>query len=355
MDFQVSIIGIIVVLAFYLPGYFFRKGYYSGFSTKQIGMEEWYDRFFKSVFYGLILQFFIISVVKDNFHFTYNSVSTPINQLYSYLKKDQLPDLTYANYKAAIIYLFISTTFAVATGFVIRQIVRKTRIDIRFTSFRYANIWHYYFRGDILKTNDFKLITPKGKVISTRADVLVDFEKDDKNILYSGIISQYDLSPKSDKLERIYLTQATRYSVKEQKFKDIPGHILVLDCHRILNMNLSYNLIEIRKERKKTFLSTAGAILAPASGILALLVFFSPVYLIPHFFYGKVNLFHTVLGVLFAILSLIYLMASVMVLAQKKFDKKYPSGNRLSAFAISFVAFLIFGTLLLLILKIVTL
>lgn len=46
MDFQVSIIGIVLVLAFYLPGYFFRKLYFSGFSTKQFGLGEWYDRFF---------------------------------------------------------------------------------------------------------------------------------------------------------------------------------------------------------------------------------------------------------------------------------------------------------------------
>jgi len=327
MDFQVSVIGIIVVLAFYLPGYFFRKGYYSGFSTKQIGMEESYDRFFKSIFYGALLQFLIIKILHDNFTFNYNSASAPINQLYRYFQNNKLPDLSYINYKTAISYLFVSSLFAGATGFVLRLIVRKAGIDVRFTSFRYANIWHYYFRGDILKTNDFRTIAEKGKWFSTRVDVLVDFEKDEKNVLYSGVLSQYDLSPKSDKLERIYLTQAMRYSAKagSEGFKPIPGDILVLEYCRVINMNLSYDFIERNKGRKK-------AILSVAIGIITPIILFSPIYLIPHFFYGRVNLLHTILGIISAMVSLVYLLACVMIITQNKFYQKYPKGSRVGTF-----------------------
>lgn len=330
MDFQVSVIGIIVVLAFYLPGYFFRKGYYSGFSTKQIGMEEWYDRFFKSIFYGALLQFLIIKILHDNFTFNFDSASAPVNQLYRYFQNNKLPDLSYINYRTAIAYLFVSTLFAGATGFVLRQIIRKARIDVYFTVFRYANIWHYYFRGDILQTNDFQTIAQKGKWVSTRADVLVDFEKDEKNVLYSGVISQYDLSPKSDKLERIYLTQAMRYSAKtgSEGFKSIPGDILVLEYSRVINMNLSYDFIETKKGRKK-------AIIAAALGVVTITILFSPIYLIPHFFYGKVNLLHTILGIIAAMISLVYLLACVMIITQNKFYQKYPKGSRTGTFFIA--------------------
>jgi len=57
MDFQASIIGIVLVLAFYLPGYFFRKLYFSGFSTKQFGLGEWYDRFFLNILLGMISKY----------------------------------------------------------------------------------------------------------------------------------------------------------------------------------------------------------------------------------------------------------------------------------------------------------
>lgn len=78
MDFQVSIIGIILILAFYLLGYFFRKLYFSGFSTKQFGMGEWYDRFFLSIFFGIIIQFITINILKENFQFNFNSISEPV-------------------------------------------------------------------------------------------------------------------------------------------------------------------------------------------------------------------------------------------------------------------------------------
>jgi len=113
--------------------------------------------------------------------------------------------------------------FGSAFGLIGRNLIRITKLDVSSSTFRFANIWHYYFRGEIVKTKDFKAILKTGKWVSTRADILVDFEKDEKNVLYTGIISQYDLSHKSDKLERIYLTRATRYSSKERKFKQIPG------------------------------------------------------------------------------------------------------------------------------------
>jgi len=205
MDFQVSIIGIILVLAFYLPGYFFRRLYFSGFSTKQFGLGEWYDRFFISIFLGMIIQYITIKILKDNFDFNFDTVSQPITQFYNQIMDKKLPDLDYTNLRNGIFYLFLSMAFGSVFGFIARKIVRIARLDITFSTLRFANIWHYYFKGEMVNTKDFRIAIPKkGKWVSTRADVLADFEKDEKNILYTGIISQYDLSHKSDKLERIY-------------------------------------------------------------------------------------------------------------------------------------------------------
>lgn len=98
--------------------------------------------------------------------------------------------------------------------------IRISKLDIYTSTFKYANIWHYYFRGDIVRTKDFKsALSKKRKWVSIRADILLDFEKDDKNVLYSGVVSQYDLSQKSDKLERLYLTGAKRYSTNILNYK----------------------------------------------------------------------------------------------------------------------------------------
>ena len=107
MDFQVSIIGIILILAFYLPGYFFRRFYFSGFSTKQFGLGEWYDRFFVSIFLGMIIQFLTVKILRDNFQFNFDTVGEPINQFYNKIMDKKLPDL-YKFQKHHIFFTFVN-------------------------------------------------------------------------------------------------------------------------------------------------------------------------------------------------------------------------------------------------------
>ncbi len=347
MDLQVSIITIILILAFYLPGYFFRKLYYSGFSTKQVAMEEWYDRFFKSIFYGMVIQFFIAKILRDNFHFKFDTISAPLNQFYSNISKDKLPDLDYANFRNTILYLMLSMAFASVLGLATRKLVRLTKLDILSSTFRYANIWHYYFRGDILKTSDFKGISKKGKWVSTRADILVDFEKEEKNILYTGIISQYDLSYKSDKIERVYLTGAQRYSTKEGNsgFKPIPGDIFILDCSRILNINLSYDFIENDKSKKNKIISEIFK-------AFSIIIIFSPIVIIPYFYYGSVGILRIILGIFeaFGVLILLLTCVSIIGTENEKFSKKYKS-TKTTTVTITVVIAILFAILLYLTLK----
>lgn len=311
MDFQVSIIGIVLVLAFYLPGYFFRKLYFSGFSTKQFGLCEWYDRFFISIFLGMVIQYITIKILRDNFHFNFDTVRRPITQFYNQIMDKKLPDLDYTNLRNGIFYLFLSMVFGSVFGFMARKIVRIAKLDITFSTLRFANIWHYYFKGEMVKTKDFRIAIPKkGKWVSTRADVLADFEKDEKNILYTGIISQYDLSHRSDKLERIYLTHAMRYSVNDKAFKEIPGDVFIIDCNRILNINLSYDFIDNNKGKKQRL-----AVIF--SFILVLLLTFSPVILIPNIFYGKIQIWRILVGILESWIILIFVFSALGIVFSK--------------------------------------
>ncbi len=156
----------------------------------------------------MIIQYLTIRILRDSFHFNFNSISQPVAQFYNEVIDKKLPDLDYTNLRNAIIYLLVSMVFGCFFGFIARKVVRLAKLDITFSTLRFANIWHYYFKGEMVKTKDFGIAIPKkGKWVTTRADVLADFEKDEKNILYTGIVSQYDLSHKSDKLERIYLTR----------------------------------------------------------------------------------------------------------------------------------------------------
>ena len=336
MDFQVSIIGIILILAFYLPGYFFRRFYFSGFSTKQFGLGEWYDRFFVSIFLGMIIQFLTIKILRDNFQFNFDTVGEPINQFYNKIMDKKLPDLGYTNFRNTIFFLFLSMLFGSAFGFLSRNFIRITKLDVISSTFRFTNIWHYYFRGDIVKTKDFKAIAKPGKWVSTRADVLVDFEKDEKNILYSGIISQYDLSLKSDQLERIYLTRATRYSSKEGKFKPIPGDILILKCNRVLNINLSYDFIYNDKGRKHKYIVLLIT-------VLVFIITFSPIIIIPYYLYGKIGFFRTFFGIIESLVIFLFISSAVYIAStkEKEFNNKYgktgKKGSILVAIAFVFI------------------
>lgn len=336
MDFQISIIGIILILAFYLPGYFFRKMYFSGFSTKQFGMGEWYDRFFLSIFFGMVIQFVTLIILRENFGFNFSSVSEPLSLLYSNLLENKLPDIDFVNFGKALFYLFLSMLFGGVFGFFLRNVIRITKLDIRTSTFKYANIWHYYFRGDIVRTKDFrKSLNKTGKWISTRADILLDFEKDEKNVLYSGIISQYDLSHKSDRLDRVYLTDSKRYSNKDKCFKIIPGDILILDGNRILNINLSYDYLERDKGKKAKVLTALGS-------ILLLLLILSPVIIIPSFFSGEIGMFQIVLGILESCLTIIFIIVALKISFTKKVAWSAKYGNkRLKSLGIVFILILV--------------
>jgi hypothetical protein len=172
---------------------------------------------------------------------------------------------------------------------------------------------------------------------------LADFEKDGKNMLYTGIISQYDLSHKSDKLERIYLTNAMRYSVNDKAFKDIPGDVFILDCNRVLNMNLSYDFIDNYKGKKQKLIGIF-------SFIFLLLFTFSPVVLIPYFLFDKIGLIRTLLGIVesFCLLIIIYGAIDIAVDNSKEFKKKYNNTNKTNSIVAALTAVL----LILLLLKI---
>ena len=129
MDFQVSIFSIILILAFYLPRYYFRRFYYSDFSTKQLGSGEWYDRFFKSIFYGTVLQLVILKILRENFRINYDSVSTPINQIFRKIWEGKLPNLDYSNFSNAISYLILSVILSCLAGYLFRRFIRFIKID----------------------------------------------------------------------------------------------------------------------------------------------------------------------------------------------------------------------------------
>lgn len=336
MSFQVSLFSIILILAFYLPGYSFRRCYFSSFSTKQFGHGEWYDRFFISVFIGIVIQYVSIKILRDNFHFNFDSVSSPLSQVNEKLLDNKFPDIDFLNLKNAIAYLSVLLAFAGILGLIFRNIVIFFGWDIKFSVLRFANPWQYYFRGRILRTRDFMKVSKNaGKRVATRADVLMDFEVAGRKALYSGVLSQYDLSVKGDKLERVYLTSAIRFKSNEDGFKSIPGDIFMIEANKILNINLSYDYSEKLKKTNALF---------PYLYTLAIIVFFSPVFLIPFYLYSKIGIWRTIAGIIlfFVCAILFYMIIDIAALSKENFKEKYATTEKAGTVGILGFAFVIF-------------
>lgn len=220
MEAGVTISSIVLIVILIVPGVFFKRFYFQGEFTKQFGAGLFADRLITSVFWGLIVQIITFIVFSQSFNLTYDTLKEPVNKVYIQLSTNNIPDLTTQNLWYILGYLLMSILISAFLGHFLHKVVRIFKIDVRFRVFRFSNQWNYYFRGDILASDDFKKLR-KGKVLSTLVDVVVD-TGDGKPKMISGFLSQYNIS-KNGELETIYLTDAKRFSHTTNKFKDVLG------------------------------------------------------------------------------------------------------------------------------------
>ncbi|WKK76735.1 hypothetical protein QYS49_05490 [Marivirga salinae] len=133
-------------------------------------------------------------------------------------------------------------SISIASGLVLGRAVRKSRIDTKFKLLRFRNYWFYLFNGHHTSFKKLKGIQPgSNKHLFTRADILIGTGSD--STLYSGIVVDYELKENDcSSLNKIMLQSARRYKTKFGRMlsKDIPGHLLIVDCENMSNINLTY-------------------------------------------------------------------------------------------------------------------
>ena len=130
-----------------------------------------------------------------------------------------------------------------------------------------------------------------------------------------------------------------RYSVNEKVFKDIPGDVFILDCSRILNMNLSYDFIDNYNGKKQKLIRIFFI-------ILLLLLTFSPVILIPNIFYGKVHLWRVLAGIIESLIISLFLFSAIIIVVSKDNIKSNQKQPKWQAFIIALIIAVIFAVLL---------
>jgi hypothetical protein len=164
------------------------------------------------------------------------------------------------------------TFSSILIGSLSGRFVRISRLDTKFKILRFKNFWFYAFSGEVRRFKKLKhLNEDKQKHLFTRADILI--ESSSKTHLYSGIVVDYELSNTDGySLSKVILQEAKRYKLDEQNKRvprNIPGNILIVDCSRMKNINLTY----VSEKMKGFFESRTPSIIDNIFSIAIILVF----------------------------------------------------------------------------------
>ncbi|MCP5104072.1 MAG: hypothetical protein GY950_11870 [bacterium] len=131
-----------------------------------------------------------------------------------------------------------------------RVFVRRLKLDRKYKFFRFQNIWHYVLRGEIL---DFPGNSENADSMHFSViDVLVNV--DNKTIIYSGLLDDYQLTKESGGLEYIYLTDARKRYLDDNNKKNwekIDGRYFVVPFSNVINLNISYYSFESSEQPQK--------------------------------------------------------------------------------------------------------
>lgn len=282
MDFNVTLVSLLVIVLLFIPGFFFKRFYYTGKFTKQFTSGIFAERFITSVFWGIIVQMIVIIVSSKLLNPDYDSIKSPISKFYTDLMANKIPDCSIQNIYYASGYIVTTIIVAILMGYISHKVVRILRLDRKFPVLRFANYWNYYFKGDLITTHGTQ--SRKGTVISTYIDVVVD-DGSDTNRLYSGFLTDYTISTTSGELETIAITDAHRWSRSKNAFTKINGDCFIVPYNKVLNFNLRYNV-------KANVVPDVTLLVA----LISILLLPTLLIYIPYQFYYKIGLMKTILG-----------------------------------------------------------
>jgi len=246
VDTSLTLFSFAYIVILIVPGIIFKRFYFQGSFSGQFNSGLFADRIITSLFWGILVQLVSALTFSRFIDASYQDWRLMLQTLYRNIIENKLPNTTPEQLIIVLAYAVYSVTLAAICGALMYKIVRILELDLHFPAFRFLNYWHYYFRGEILKTSDFSL-TNRNKVISTEVDLMLK-DNDGKSNLFSGLLTQYTLNSKNE-LENIYLTGASRFSQTSNAIKIIPGDIFIVPFSTVQNMNIRYNY-QVRQQRQ---------------------------------------------------------------------------------------------------------
>ena len=274
MESEVTISTIVLIVMLIVPGIFFKRFYFRGQFTKQFTSGLFADRLITSIFWGLIVQLITFLVFNKVSNLSYDSIKAPVSGGLKQIEAGTLPDLSSENLSSLLLYISSSIIISAILGYLAHGFIRFFKIDSKFEVFRFSNNWNYYFRGENMDFGEFK-DRKTGKVLSTSVDVVMD-NGEGGTKMFTGFITQYQISSETGALEVLYLTDAHRYSKSKQRFIAVDGDCLVVPYSKVIDMNIRYNIRIVNDKFYKKVISASVAVL---SGAIMLIILLFPWYL----------------------------------------------------------------------------
>jgi hypothetical protein len=250
MEFPVSATSIIFVVLLIVPGVVLKRFYFQGHFTKEFGIGIFADRLITSIFLGILTQIVSFLILGRIYGFTFETIKKPVTTAYESVTTAKFQEVTSQHLWVAFGYLVTSLVVAATLGQIAHMLVRTLRLDSRFSLLRFNNQWYYFFRGDIIYSKNFKSL-PKGKVIETYVDIILNMEEGGKHKMVSGFLSDYSISSKTGELETIFLTDARRFSTSKGEAIGIPGHCFIIPYSKVSDLNVSYIYREIDESKRE--------------------------------------------------------------------------------------------------------
>ncbi|ACT95422.1 conserved hypothetical protein [Dyadobacter fermentans DSM 18053] len=203
MEFPVSATSVIFVVLLIVPGVVLKRFYFQGHFTKEFGIGIFADRLITSIFLGILVQIVSFLLLGKIYGFTFETIKKPATMAYESVTTAKFHEVTSQHLWVAFGYLITSLVVAATLGQVAHLLVRALRLDSRFSLLRFNNQWYYFFRGDIIYSKNFRSL-PKGKVIETYVDIILNMEEGGKHKMVSGFLSDYSIRQRPANLRRSF-------------------------------------------------------------------------------------------------------------------------------------------------------
>lgn len=237
----------LTILALCSPGFFFRRGYYSGVFSKQYFKQNIVESVLWTIIPSIFLHLFAYLLVVQWFYsldlhvfsilLSSNSDSDQLNiafiKIYSYISP-------------ILFYFFFLSLFSLILGYLYKALVRRYLLDSKFKILRFQNEWHYIFSGEILGFPNI----PGNPVDTNFAYIDLICTIGSETYIYCGVLMDYKLS-NDNKLDSIALTQVRRRNIKDKpdyKGKNpyyfVTGEFTIFKYDEIKHLNITYYSLE---------------------------------------------------------------------------------------------------------------